>query len=254
MKPIIAVTTTSYTGAEYRTPQIMLGSPYLAAVQSVGGTPLLITPAHGEKERQQLLELCDGLMLSGGEDVDPSLYGQQPHRKLGTVNRDRDEMEIAVFQLARERGIPILAVCRGFQLMNVALGGTLFQDLPSQRHHGIIHEQDAPITDRWHGATVQPGSCLASIFGVTELDINSFHHQGIDRLADELTPTVWAEDDLIEGAEMKDRSWVLGVQWHPERGEAEIPGDRRHPDKRLFWAFVQAARAFREERLAVGAA
>jgi putative glutamine amidotransferase len=217
----------------------------VAAVERVGGVPLLITPAHGPESIERLLDVADGLMLSGGEDVDPGAYGQDPHPRLTTVNRDRDRMELAVVRGALERRMPVLAVCRGFQLLNVALGGTLYQDLPSQRDRGVNHEQEVAINERWHGATVEPGSTLAAIFGETELHINSFHHQGIDRLAPMLRPLVWAEDGLVEGVEAPDYPWVVGVQWHPERGEAEMPGDRRHPDLRLFHAFVEAARAYR---------
>jgi putative glutamine amidotransferase len=248
MRPLIATTTTSYEDPGYRTPQIMLGSPYVAALERVGGTPVLVTPAHDGESIARLVELADGLVLTGGEDVDPSCYGQEPHPKLSTVNRARDQMEIVALERALELGMPVLAICRGLQLLNVALGGTLFQDLPSQRAEGIIHEQDAPINERWHSARVAAESRLAQIFGATDLFINSFHHQGINKLADTLRPVAWAEDGLVEGVESRDHPWVIGVQWHPERGEAETRGDRRHPDNRLFYAFLDAAREYREER------
>ncbi len=122
------------------------------------------------------------------------------------------------------------------------MGGTLYQDLPSQRPGPISHQQRAAINQRWHRARVEPGSALAEIFGATELHINSFHHQGIDRIAPGLRPTVWAEDGLIEGVEAEEYPWVYGVQWHPERGEAEDPQQPQNPDQRLFWAFIEAAR------------
>ena len=117
MRPLIAVTTTSYSGAEYRTPQVMIGSPYLEAVQRVSASPLLLTPAHGQGSLLELLEISDGLMLTGGEDVDPSRYGQKPHPKLGTVNHARDEMEFRALEKALELGMPIFAICRGFQVV-----------------------------------------------------------------------------------------------------------------------------------------
>jgi putative glutamine amidotransferase len=247
MRPLIAMTTTSYEDPSYRTPQVMLGIPYIAAMERMGGTPLLVTPAHDEESIARLVDLADGLVLTGGEDVDPSCYGQEPHAKLASVNRARDQMEMLALDRARERGIPVLAICRGIQLLNVALGGTLFQDLPSQRAEGIIHEQDAPINERWHSARVAEDSQLAHIFGACDLFINSFHHQGIDHLAEGLRPVAWAEDGLIEAVEGRDHPWMIGVQWHPERGEAETRGDRRHPDNRLFYAFLDAARKFGEE-------
>ena len=257
MRPLIATTTTSYEGGEYRTPQIMLGSPYLTAIEGLQATPLLITPAHDVESIAQILDLADGLMLTGGEDVDPTVYGQEPHGKLSTINRSRDRMELAALQGALDRQMPVLAICRGIQLLNVAFGGTLFQDLPSQRAEGIIHEQDAPVTERWHAARVAESSRLAEVFGTTDLFINSFHHQGIDHLGPGLQPVVWAEDGLIEGVEAREYPWVVGVQWHPERGEAESPSDRRSPDRRLFWAFLDASRAYRgqpSERGGVAAA
>lgn len=244
MRPRIALTTTSYAGAEYRTPQIMLGSPYARAVERVEATPLLITPEHSPESIELLVEMADGLMLSGGEDVDPARYGQEPHPKLGTVHRQRDEMEMLALRCALERQMPVLAICRGCQLLNVYFGGTLYQDLETQRVGGVIHEQDAPVSERWHSARAQPGSRLAEIIGAEEIMINSFHHQAVDRLAEGLQAVVHAEDGLVEAVEATDYPWVIGVQWHPERGEAETPGDRRHPDWRLFYAFAEAAREF----------
>lgn len=252
MRPTIAVTTTSYSGAEYRTPQVLLGSPYIEAVQRVDATPLLITPAHGKRSIDSLLEMSDGLMLTGGEDIDPSRYGQKPHPKLETVNHQRDEMEFAVLERALALELPVLAVCRGFQVLNVFFGGTLYQDLPSQKPGGVIHEQDAPINERWHGATVEPDSRVAELFQATEFQINSFHHQGVDRLGDGLRAVGWAEDGLVEVVEASEYPWVIGVQWHPERGEVELPDDRSHPDWRLFAAFAGEARARRMSQSTAG--
>lgn len=242
MRPVIGVTTTSYTGAEYRTPQVLLGSPYLEAVERVNATPLLITPAHGQASIAELLEMCDGLMLTGGEDVDPSRYGQRPHPKLETVNHARDEMELEALRIALDMEMPVLAICRGLQLLNVHFGGTLFQDLPSQRPGGVIHEQTAPINERWHGARVEKGSRVEQLFQAETFQINSFHHQGIDRLGEGLRAVGWADDGLVEAVEAADHRWVIGVQWHPERGEVELPGDHSHPDWRLFSAFAEEAR------------
>lgn len=249
MRPVIAVTTTSYSGAEYRTPQILLGSPYLEAVQRVSATPLLLTPAHAKASIAALMEIVDGLMLTGGEDVDPSRYGQTPHPKLGTVNHARDEMELGALSIALERRMPVFAICRGFQLLNVHFGGTLFQDLPTEKPRGVIHEQTAPINERWHGARVERGSRVEKLFAADHFQINSFHHQGVDRLGEGLHPVAWAEDGLVEAAEAVDYPWVIGVQWHPERGEVEIPEDHRHPDASLFSAFAEEARGYRQARL-----
>lgn len=244
MRPLIVVTTTLAPAGSHNLPSVRLNVQYITAVEDPGATAVLLTPAHDRESARRMVEVAHGLVLTGGEDVAPALYGQEPHPELGSVSPLRDEIEIAALEAALERGMPVLAICRGMQLLNVALGGTLYQDLPSQRTDGLLHEQDAPVTHRWHHANVKDGSGLAEIFGVRELFINSFHHQAVDRLAPSLEATAWAEDGLVEGVEGKDHPWLYGVQWHPERGEAEAPADERDPDRRLFWAFAQAAREF----------
>lgn len=242
-RPLIVVTTTLAPGS-HNLPAVRLNVQYITAVEDPGGAAVLLTPAHDAASVERLVGVSHGLVLTGGEDVDPARYGQAPHPELGTVNALRDEIEFAALDAALRRGLPVLAICRGMQLLNVALGGTLYQDLASQRGRALVHEQDAPVTHRWHRATVRPGSGLESIFGTRDLFINSFHHQGVDRLAPSLEASVWAEDGLVEGYEGKEHPWLYGVQWHPERGEAQSPADERDPDRRLFWAFVQAAREF----------
>jgi putative glutamine amidotransferase len=244
LRPLIVVTTTLAPGGSHNLPSVRLNVQYVTAVEEPGGSALLLTPAHDAASAQRLVEVAHALVLTGGEDVDPARYGQAPHPELSTVNAARDEIELVALAAALRRGMPVLAICRGMQLLNVALGGTLYQDLPSQRPRGVLHEQTAPVSQRWHQAAVQQGSGLAGIFGTRELFINSFHHQGIDRLAPGLAATVWAEDGLVEGVEGSGSGWLYGVQWHPERGEAQAPTDERDPDRRLFWALVQAAREF----------
>ena len=243
MRPIIAVTTTSYTGAEYRTPQVLLGSPYIEAVQRMDATPLLITPAHDTSSIISLLETCDGLMLTGGEDIDPSRYGQKPHPKLATVNHQRDEMEFIVLERALELELPVLAVCRGFQLLNVFFGGTLYQDLPSQKPGGVIHEQDAPINERWHGATVEPDSRVSELFQATEFQINSFHHQALGTVANSLEVVAKSDDGIIEAVYAPKQTYAVGTQWHPER--------LAHTDNKnqsLFDELITAAKKFSEKQ------
>lgn len=247
MRPLIAVTTTMGTGGRHDLPQVRLNVQYLAAVEGPGGTAVAVTPAHDAPSVERLVGLAHGLLLSGGEDVHPSRYGQEPHPALGYTSPARDEMECAALRAAMRRELPVLAICRGVQLLNVVLGGTLFQDLPSQRPGPIVHEQEAPVGRRWHEAAVEPSSGLHRVFGADGLFINSFHHQGIDRLAGGLEATVWAEDGLIEGVEARDYPWMYGVQWHPERHEAELVRDERDPDRRLLWAFVEASRRYMEE-------
>lgn len=244
MRPLIVLTTPVYTGENYRLPQIMLGVPYVAAIEGTGGTALLLTPAHDGASVERILDAAHGLVLTGGEDVEPARYGEDPHPNLGSTNPARDAMEFAALTGAIDRGLPVLAICRGMQLLNVALGGTLYQDLPSERPGPVLHQQTAAINQRSHSARVESDGRLADIFGVTDLFINSFHHQGVKDLAPGLRATVWAEDGLVEGVEAVEHPWMVGVQWHPERGEADAPGDQRNPDRRLFWKFVEAAREF----------
>jgi putative glutamine amidotransferase len=244
-QPLIAVTTTTEPVGSRGLPGVVLNVQYLQAVRAVGGVPVLITPAHPDDAMERLLRLCQGLLLTGGEDVDPSRYGQEAIPECGVPNAERDRMELAAVRVAMDRGMPVLAICRGLQVLNVALGGTLYQDLPSQLGGDLLHEQTAPVDRRWHHATVTRDSGLERIFGARELFINSFHHQGIDRLGEGLLGTVRAEDGLIEGIEGAEGSgWLYGVQWHPERGEADLAHDARDPDRRLFWAFVEAAREY----------
>jgi len=246
VRPLIVVTTTLRTGGDHQLPQVRLNVQYVTAVEEPGGTAILVTPGHTPEAVRQLVSMAHGLVITGGEDVDPTRYGQDPHPGLGTLNRPRDETEFAALEAALARRMPVLGICRGCQVLNVGMGGTLFQDLSSQRPSRIQHEQAAPWNQRWHHATVKEDSGLRRIFGTGELFINSFHHQAVEGLAPGLEATVLSEDGVVEGVEAPDYPWVYGVQWHPERGEAESPGDERDPDRRLFWALVQAAREFGE--------
>jgi putative glutamine amidotransferase len=236
-RPLVAVTTTMWPGGSHGLPRVQLNAQYLTALDAAGATPVMLTPAHSDEALRGILSICHGLLLSGGEDVEPSRYGHSPHPALGDVNPARDAMEIAAVHEALGRRMPVLAICRGIQVLNVALGGTLYQDIPSELGGDLLHEQAAPWNVRWHAGRVQPGSSLERVFGTAELHINSFHHQAIRDLAPGLRATVWAEDGVIEGVEGIDHPWLCGVQWHPERGEAHgTSGDSRDPDRRLFWA------------------
>ncbi|CAN5851715.1 gamma-glutamyl-gamma-aminobutyrate hydrolase family protein [soil metagenome] len=245
MRPLI-LATASTDAESYRTEYAVLGSPYIRAIEQPDATAFILTPVHATLSLEHGLDLAHGLVLTGGEDVSPDRYGEKPHPKLGTVNHARDEMEITVLRAALRRRLPVLAICRGMQLLNVALGGTLYQDLHDQLNGDLLHQQDASVNSRWHSARVESGSRLAEIFEAEDLHINSFHHQGIRDLAPDLRALARAEDGLIEAVEAPEYPWVFGVQWHPERGEAEILNDRRHPDRRLFRGFVEACRSFAE--------
>jgi putative glutamine amidotransferase len=183
------------------------------------------------------LEGADGLILSGGEDVDPSHYGAKPSQHLKEVDPRRDGLELALFAAATERHLPILAICRGLQLVNVALGGTLWQDLPSERESQLNHD----VGDRWdirsHSIALSPDTQLHETLRRETLVVNSFHHQAIRDLAPGLAVTAEAEDGIIEAVEHYDDGWLLGVQWHPESFWRESDA----PDAALFRALVGRA-------------
>ncbi len=212
---------------------------YVRSVLVAGGLPVIIVPDLSPDEAVDLFGNCDGLLLTGGEDVGPNHYGAAPHPKLGGVDPRRDANELALVAEARARDLPILGICRGIQLCNVALGGTLFQDLPSQRPGAIDHDPPVQRYVRSHAITITEHSKLALVLGTTELAANSFHHQAIDRLGKGLVVTATADDGVIEGIESADpNEWIVAVQWHPE----ELAHEPDAADLRLFAALISAAR------------
>jgi len=189
---------------------------YVRSVERSGGLPLVLPTLQAE-HAEALLDRLDGLLLSGGVDMDPALYARSRHPKLGRVDRERDEFELALTRHALRRDLPILAICRGQQVLNVALGGTLVQDIPSELEGAVTHAAPGRRTRRSHPVEVVGGSKLGEILGPGPLAVNSFHHQAVDRLGDGLTISGRCPaDGVIEAVEMKDRSFVLAVQWHPE--------------------------------------
>jgi len=211
---------------------------YLAAVLAAEGIPVILSPVLGPDRAEAALRGVDGLLLTGGEDVDPAHYGSAPSPQLGAIDGGRDTFELALFRAARARGLPVLAVCRGLQLVNVALGGSLWQDLPTDRPGGIAHEQRAPRDRRTHAVRVPPDTRTRALVGAEQVMVNSFHHQAIRELGEGLVATAWAEDGIIEAAEVADGGWVVGVQWHPESFHAEPAS----PDLALFRGLVAESR------------
>ncbi|MGH2633790.1 MAG: gamma-glutamyl-gamma-aminobutyrate hydrolase family protein, partial [Tepidiformaceae bacterium] len=212
---------------------------YLRAIERSGGAPVLLAPQFGQPSISTLMAASSGLMLTGGGDVFPGLYGQDAHPATGGVSVDRDRMEVEALGIALEGGLPVLAICRGIQVLNVAMGGSLFQDLPSLRPTGLNHAQTSgglhtrdAVT---HDVRVERASCLATVLGVAHLRTNSMHHQAVDNPGHGVTAVAWTSDGVIEGVEMPGEHWVFGVQWHPE----ELFEQHEHA-RQLFDAFVAA--------------
>jgi putative glutamine amidotransferase len=185
---------------------------YVASVLAAGGLSLLIPPAPPELAKRAV-ESIDGLLLTGGGDVSPSCYGAGFERETSDVDDERDQSELALVTAAIEGGIPILGICRGAQLLNVAFGGTLRQHLPAG--DGIRHTQPRRRYETVHRVLLEPESLLAEVLGGKELDVNSIHHQGIEVVGQDLDPTGRTEDGLVEVIENREHR-LLAVQWHPE--------------------------------------
>lgn len=233
---IVALSATTDTKLDDRL-RVRLNAAYVHAIESAGLVPLIVPPLASAADARRVLAAVDGLVLTGGEDLSPATYGAQPHPELGTVNESRDATELALARAARELRLPTLAICRGVQLLNVALGGTLVQDLPSERPGPIAHESGAARDARTHEIDVEDSSRLAALLGATRLRTNSFHHQALDRVADSLRIVARAPDGVIEGVEGTTPSWwLVGVQWHPE----DLTETPEAWDRRLFDGFAEA--------------
>lgn len=235
--PLIAVTATTeiIRGLERTRANVS----YTEAARSAGLLPLIL-PVLAPADADAALAGMAGLMLTGGEDVDPAHYGGAPHAALGEVHARRDAFEIALVRAARARRLPTLAICRGIQVANVALGGALMQDLPSECPAALPHDGAWDRRERVHELELAAGSRLADAVGVTRATTNSLHHQAVARLAEGLTAVAHAPDGVIEGVEWTgDDWWMLGVQWHPE----ELVGTAEPWDRALFDAFAAAVRA-----------
>ena len=212
--------------------EMALGLTYLQAIERAGGAPVVLPPL-GPGAIRPLLDRLAGLCLSGGPDLDPATYGQRAGDHLGPTWTDLDFFELAVARGADARGLPILAICRGMQTLNVARGGTLHQHLNQAK--GIAHRQSEAAEEPTHAVRIAGASRLAAVMGSQGADVNSFHHQAVDRLGSGLRAVAWAPDGVMEGVEAEDRDFVLGVQWH-----AECLIDR--PEQLdLFEAFVEVA-------------
>lgn len=214
-KPIIGITGAYVNHNEYME-GVYVHHDYHKSIAANGGIPIVL-PFINPEMAIETLELCDGIILSGGEDVDPKFYGQDPHRRLGPTIPERDLTEIAIVKYAIENNIPLLAICRGVQILNVALGGTLIQDIPSQVKDPIQHSQKIERGRDSHWVNISKDSKLFDLIGSERVRVNSLHHQALEKVATDLRVVATASDGIIEAVEyIHPTTFTLGVQWHPE--------------------------------------
>jgi putative glutamine amidotransferase len=224
MKPLIGVTTSELRPGELTTlrrhgeppnPEMALGMTYVRALEDAGALPVVVPPVE-PGDVPPLLARLDGLVLSGGPDLAPDAYGAKPHVELDATEPQLDRFEYAVAREALSLGLPILGICRGAQTLNVVRGGTLHQHLPDVVDGSIAHRQNVDGRVPTHPVLIDPESRLATVLGTTQLSVNSFHHQAVQRLGSGLSACAWAPDGTIEAIEDPKRRFVLAVQWHAE--------------------------------------
>jgi putative glutamine amidotransferase len=242
MQPLIGVTAGETVNKLYPHSPAVQGQSYtyIDAVVHAGGAPFIMPLTEDEAILRRLYEQCQGILFSGGNDLDPASYNEEPAEKTVDFSSRRDHQELQLLKWALADDKPVLAICRGMQLLNVAQGGTLYQDIPTElpdaENHNISAEKkrESRIV---HTLRIKPDSKLAKVLGVTELGTNAYHHQAIKKSGKDLVASAWAEDDIIEAVELPNRRFVLGLQSHPESLEAKIE-PRWH---KLFASFVAAS-------------
>ena len=234
-KPVIGLTPSITDGA------LSLPQTYLLAIENAGGLPVVLPHTASSETAEALTQLCDGMVFTGGPDVDPHLYGEAPWFKLGSLTPARDTTDPLFFRAAYKAGKPILGICRGIQLVNACMGGTLYQDLGTQfpRDNGEIlkHRQNEDGYLKTHEVIAEEGSVIAKCYGATRFGVNTFHHQAVKVPAPGMKVTARATDGVIEGLEKPDYGFLVCVQWHPEWLQLHCEGS-----KNLFKALVDACR------------
>lgn len=191
---------------------------YMKGIESAGGIPVMLPLTTDIEVITSLTHTFDGFLFTGGHDINPEIYGETPDDLCGVICNERDEMEKILFKQIVEKDKPAFGICRGLQLFNALLGGTLYQDIPTQfeTEHKIIHQQNPPYQQPSHSVYIEKGSDLHRLLEVESLQVNSYHHQGIKQLSSELLSVAKAEDGLIEAVYMPGKKFIFAVQWHPE--------------------------------------
>ena len=228
--PIIGLT----TYGQNESGQYYLPAVYINAVRRAGGLPLMIPP--GEPRLDMILRQMDGLILTGGGDIDPKWYQGHPHSTMYSIDEERDTTEITLARKILNTAIPLLGICRGVQVLNVALGGTLIEHIPDEVEELIEHRLPSRKPTP-HTVSIQADTRLASILGQTQISVLSWHHQALRKVAPSLIVSSYAPDQVIEAVEHSTHPWLIGVQWHPE-----LTAETDPLQQKLFDALVQAAR------------
>lgn len=234
-KPVIALTG-SYEQTE-ETERVFLNYEYFHAIRSFGGIPLLIPTKGTEEEYAWLLDQCDGLLLTGGNDLDPALFGETVWNDTVKIAVERDQSEWILCRLAVERELPILGICRGIQVMNVYFGGSLYQDLPTQYPTEVAHSMEKPYNRTAHDCLLEPNSPLRNLLQQETIAVNSHHHQAVKAAAPGFQVMGRCSDGVIEAVWDPSVSFRWGIQWHPER-----IWDQEESSARVFEAFLSACK------------
>ncbi len=230
MKPVIGLTVSVKDDGS-----VSLLEAYSRAIESAGGIPILIPYVKNTDIYDDFIEICDGIFITGGADIDPRRYGKDKNNTCGAIQPLRDEMELYILDEALCKNKPVLAVCRGVQLLNVGLGGTLYQDIPTEYPSEINHTQTEGRFIPSHKVKIVKDTPLFELIGKDKMTANSFHHQAIMDLAEGLKPMAYAEDGIIEAVYLPARDYVRGYQWHPERLFDSDGGNRK-----IFLDFIKA--------------
>jgi putative glutamine amidotransferase len=239
-RPLIGITgfETAYPKPPHA-PLYATGQRYVHAIDEAGGLPVILSPGLSDDSLRAVFERLDGLLLSGGGDIDPAIYGEEPHPTIWGQDMNRDRAELAMAQWAAETQKPLLCICRGTQVLNVALGGSLLQDIETMQPKALRHMYDQEVTPReeiTHAVTVDADSLLGELIQSQTAQVNSWHHQAIKRLASDLKVVATAPDGIVEAIEIPGHRFALGVQWHPE-----WLYDRQPEMARLFNGLIAAA-------------
>ncbi|MDF0652937.1 MAG: gamma-glutamyl-gamma-aminobutyrate hydrolase [Nitrospira sp. LK265] len=245
MKPVIGVTSDFNAGDRKdmggHEPTYFLRARYIRAVEELGGIPLILPLVAEPSARRRLLDLVDGLLITGsGPDLPPHLYGEEQHYEFPLVSERRADFELELVHQARKRDLPVLGICGGMQTVNVACGGSLYQDISAQVPGALDHRQKTTAVHVVHSVTVAPQSLLNKVIAKSKLMVNSSHHQSVKTVAPSLKASAMAPDGIIEAIESPPHRFLLAIQWHPE-----FLFERHAVHRRLFEALLRAARRTR---------